>query len=340
MGKIVADIVVDLQYGDSGKGKVAHYLAKTGSYTHVMRYSGGANAGHTIYHEGKKFVTHMIPVGVFFGIPSIISNGCVLNVDGFLAEIEELEDAGIEARKLLKIASNTHIVTDEHLVEDGKDTKVGTTKRGIGPAYRDKHARTGIRAESIPELKEFVFDLHDFLHNSKEDLRILCEGAQGYGLGIDWGDYPYVTSSNPTVASVVLSGIPHNSIGEVWGVIKAYETYVGGQKRGKPFQPDGEVFKKIQNVGNEFGATTGRPRETNWTDSDLVTRGAQNNGITKLVVNKCDILDEVGAWGLVKNGKAVEYKTKNEFDEAILDLASNVGVDKDNVYFSGSPDKI
>jgi len=340
MSKVTADIIVDLQYGDSGKGKVAYHLAKDGSYTHVMRYSGGANAGHTVYHNGKKFVTHIIPVGVFFGITSIISNGCVVNVKGFLEEVQELEDAGLEVRKHIRIASNAHIITDTHLEEEVNESKIGTTKRGIGPAYRDKYARVGVRAEEIPELKEFIIDLHDFFHNSSDGIEVLCEGAQGYGLGVDWGDYPYVTSSNPTVSSVLASGVPRDAIRDVWGVIKAYETYVGGQKRGKPFQPDDPVFKKIQKVGGEFGATTGRSREVNWIDMDLVTRGAQHNGITKLVINKFDILREVGAWGLVKNGEPVTFDTEAEFRGEAEKFARELGLDSESVYFSESPEKI
>ena len=134
-----ADVVVDLQYGDCGKGKVTHHLCKSGEYTHVVRYNGGCNAGHTIYHEGEKFVTHHIPSGVFFGIKSIIGPGCVVNPEQFFKEYNELKDAGLDIEGKIFIAENAHIITHNHLNEDGKDTAIGTTKRGNGPAYRDKY---------------------------------------------------------------------------------------------------------------------------------------------------------------------------------------------------------
>lgn len=333
--KIVSDVVVDLQYGDSGKGKVAYHLAKHGNYTHVMRYNGGANAGHTVYHEGEKFVTHSVPVGVLFGIDSIIGPGCVLNPEGFFEEVKELNDKGIETKGKLFIAKNAHIITEKHLNEDSDEKRIGTTRRGIGPVYQDKHARTGIRAEDVAELKDYVIDVHELVH-SGEAREILGEGAQGFGLDIDWGDYPYVTSSHATTAGAIMSGMPQSSIHDVWGVVKAYETYVGA----KGYQPEGEVFKKIQDVGKEFGATTGRARQTNWLDVDLVTRGARHNSVTKLVINKCDILRDVGAWGLVKDGKTTEFDNEKDFNGAILEMTSSFGLAEEDVYFSESPEKI
>src|SRR6185503_2290329 len=140
------DIIVDLQYGDSGKGKVAHFLCQKKRYTHVIRYNGGGNAGHTIFHKGQKFITHQIPVGVFFGIKSIVGSGCALDPETFFEEIRGLEAGGIKSKGLVFVAKNVHVVTSEHKEEDGKDTKVGTTKRGIGPMYRAKYGRTGVRA--------------------------------------------------------------------------------------------------------------------------------------------------------------------------------------------------
>ena len=134
---MIADVVLGLQYGDEGKGKITHHLCKTGGYTHVVRFNGGCNAGHTIYHKGKKFVTHHIPAGVFFGIKSIIGPGCVVDPKQFFKELEELRDGGVDIDELVFIAENAHIITDEHLEEDGKDTTIRTTRRGNGPAYRE-----------------------------------------------------------------------------------------------------------------------------------------------------------------------------------------------------------
>ena len=204
---MLADVIVDLQYGDCGKGKVASHLCKINDYTHVIRYNGGCNAGHTIYHNGKKLITHHIPCGVLHGIKSIIGPGCVLNVDQFFREIKELEDAGIETDGLIKVASNGHIITDFHLAQDKKDSEIGTTKRGNGPAYRDKYARKGMIALEMPDLSPYIIDMYEEIHNNEEydEIKILFEGAQGFGLDIDWGDYPYVTSSHCTVGGAILN---------------------------------------------------------------------------------------------------------------------------------------
>ena len=214
---MIADVVVGLQYGDEGKGKVTHHLCKTGGYTHVLRFNGGCNAGHTIFHEGRKYVTHHIPAGVFFGIKSIIGNGCVLDPIQFFRELDELESGGIDTSGLIYVAKNCHVITDSHKNEDGKDKKIGTTKRGNGPAYRDKYSRAGMLAKDHPDLKPYLIDLHDEFWNHGE-AKILCEGAQGFGLDIDWGDYPFVTSSHCLTSSVLLNAIPHYAIRDVWGV--------------------------------------------------------------------------------------------------------------------------
>ena len=205
---MLADIVVGLSFGDEGKGKVTHHLLKNGDYTHCIRFNGGCNAGHTIYHEGVKFVTHHIPAGVFFGVRSIIGNGCVVNIDQFNREIQMLHEGGVNTDGLIFIANNAHIITDAHLEEDGKDTTIGTTKRGNGPAYRDKYDRQGTLASEALVGTPYLIDMYRELHETDEDVVILCEGAQGFGLDIDWGDYPYVTSSHCTTAGALLNGIP------------------------------------------------------------------------------------------------------------------------------------
>ena len=164
---MIADVVVDLQYGDCGKGKVTHHLLKSGEYTHCIRYNGGCNAGHTIFHQGSKFVTHHIPAGVFFGVKSIIGPGCVVNLEQFFKELHDLQEAGIETAGMVFIASNAHIITEEHLREDRGDVKIGTTKRGNGPAYRDKYGRTGVRACDVPDLERYVVDVYDELYNRR-----------------------------------------------------------------------------------------------------------------------------------------------------------------------------
>ena len=330
-----ADIVVDLQYGDCGKGKVTHHLAKTRNYTHVLRYNGGCNAGHTIYHEGKKFVTHHIPSGVFFGIKSIIGSGCVVNPTQFFKEIEELEAGGIDTKGLIYIAKNCHVITAKHLEEDGKDTKIGTTKRGNGPAYRDKYARDGFLAQDIPELEPYLIDLVEEFKNPEN--YVLCEGAQGFGLDIDWGDYPFVTSSHCTTAGALLNGIPHWAVNEVWGVMKGYETYVGTKK----FELNNPIFSKIRQLGKEYGATTGRPRQVNWTNINLVQKASRVNGVTHIVVNKMDILDQVKSWHYWKNGKITRCRDKYDFMGHIdKHLKTDPMSTIKKIYYSESPETI
>jgi adenylosuccinate synthase len=334
---MLADVIVDLQYGDCGKGKVANHLCKVNNYTHVVRYNGGCNAGHTIYHEGNKLVTHHIPCGVLHGIRSIIGPGCVLNVDQFFREIEELESAGISTKGLIKVASNVHIITDFHIAQDSKDTEIGTTKRGNGPAYRDKYARKGMVALEMPELAEYIVDMYEELHNNEEfeEVKILFEGAQGFGLDIDWGDYPYVTSSHCTVGSAILNGVPPKAIRDVWGVSKIYETYVGA----KEFQGIDPILDDIREAGQEFGATTGRPRQTNWLDLDLLKKAVNINGVTKLVVNKIDVLEKVKFWKLYEGVNALEFSEGAHMKEHISHFVN--GINKDiEVLFSGNKEVI
>ena len=310
---MIADIVVGLSYGDEGKGKVTHHLLKSGDYTHCLRFNGGCNAGHTIYHKGQKFVTHHIPAGVFFGIKSIIGSGCVVNLEQFYNEIEMLESAGIKTTGLVYIAANAHIIMPRHLAEDTRDTKIGTTKQGNGPAYRDKYNRLGTRACEVPQLIQgsYLIDLYRELHERETEAIILCEGAQGFGLDIDWGDYPYVTSSHCTSAGALLNGIPPAAVRKVYGVSKAYDTYVGA----KEFHGKGRVFDLLQQMGNEFGATTGRPRQCNWLNIRDLKRAIHVNGVTDLIINKVDVLRAVGKWNLRS------YKN----DSIFLQLGTEVG---------------
>jgi len=335
---MIADVVVDLQYGDCGKGKISHALCRMNEYTHVIRYNGGCNAGHTIYHKGKKFVTHHVPCGVFFGIKSIIGPGCVVHVDTLLEEIETLEENGIPARKLLKIASNAHLITDFHRIEDKKDKTIGTTKRGNGPAYRDKYARKGVRALEDPRLQPYIISMYHELYENPEfkKIEILFEGAQGFGLDPDWGDYPYVTSSHCTVGSALLNGVPAKCIRDVWGVAKIYETYVGA----KDFEGPDEVFSEIRELGEEYGSTTGRPRQINWLDFDMLKMAARINGVDKLVFNKMDILEMVDSWCLYDGPNLYEFKSRDDIEMWLtgkLEMEVNESME---VMFSGDKEYI
>ena len=327
------DIIVDLQYGDSGKGKVAHFLCKKKKYTHVIRYNGGGNAGHTIFHNGVKFVTHQVPVGVFFGVKSIIGSGCAVDPEKLLKEIQNLEKNGIKASGKVFVARNAHIVTKAHKEEDGSDKKIGTTKQGIGPMYRDKYGRTGIRAESVKVLKPYLIDLYEEFQKKTKNAVVLGEGAQGFGLDIDWGDYPFVTSSHCTSAGALLNGFPPQSVRDIWGVAKAYETYVGK----KEFEPKNEkIFEKIREFGQEYGATTGRARQCNWLDMQLLEKAARMNGVTKLVINKIDVLNRVKAWKIRDNKKVIAFKGPEPMRAFIRKRLVSTGLKKENIFFSES----
>ena len=332
---MIADVVLGLQHGDEAKGKITHQLCSKGNYTHVIRFNGGCNAGHTIYHEGKKFVTHHIPAGVFYGIPSIIGPGCVVDPDQFFREIEELEAAGIEAESLVSIAKNAHVITKLHKEEDGKDTKIGTTKRGNGPAYRDKYDRKGLRAEDLNCFEDYLVDIYEELY-SKPDVEVLFEGAQGFGLDVDHGDYPYVTSSHCTTAAALLNGVPPQAVRNVWGVAKIYETYVGA----KSFQPDDEIFDTIQEVGEEFGATTGRKRQCNWMNLQDLMKAVRMNGVTDLVFNKMDVLENVGEWKMYNGDNTIDFKDKEHLKSWITSYLSFHSSGVNNIYFSGNKDRI
>jgi len=340
---MIADIIVGLQHGDCGKGKVAHHLCKRGDYTHVVRYNGGCNAGHTIMHEGEKFVTHHIPAGVFFGVKSIIGPGCVVNIEQFFKELDELEGKlGSHVRNLVKIAKNAHVITDKHLKEDSLDVEIGTTKRGNGPAYRDKYNRQGQRAEQVGILAPFLVDIYEELHNSfdddpDEEVTILFEGAQGFGLDIDWGDYPYVTSSHCTTAGALLNGIPPQAVRRVWGVAKIYETYVGNKK----FQPNDVIFDALQSVGQEYGATTGRPRQCNWLNWGALEKAIKINGVTDIIFNKIDVLQQMGTWKIREKDKIYDLDSEEHMKNWIVGkLASLSSSLSNSVCFSGNPNGI
>jgi adenylosuccinate synthase len=298
-----------------------------------VRYNGGNNAGHTIYHDGKKIVTHSIPCGVIHGIKSIIGSGCVVNVKHFFAELKVLQDAGIRTEGLVFIANNAHVITDEHLAEDRQDHDIGTTKRGNGPAYRDKYSRKGVRAQQVAELQPYLIDLHEEFYgqSNRSYCRILFEGAQGFGLDVDWGDYPYVTSSHCTVGGAILNGVPPKYIRNVWGVAKIYETYVGAKK----FQPDEKVFDKIRELGVEYGATTGRPRQCNWLNMRELVKAAQINGCNKIVFNKTDILRQANIWKLYnKDGQLTEFTSEEQMKNYIYNQLEDVARE---IKFSDNP---
>jgi len=327
-----AHVIVDLQAGDTGKGKVANSLLKKGNYTHVIRYNGGGNAGHTIYVEDKMIVTHFIPCGVLHGIKSIIGPGCVVDPFKLNAEIENLESMGFRVRGNLFIDKRVHIITPEHKNEDSTDTIIGTTKTGNGPAYRDKYARVGIRAEKWEGLEDMLIDIYEELHGEKH-VKVLFEGAQGIELDVDWGDYPYVTSSHCTVGGAILNGVPPQKIQKVFGTAKAYRTYVGN----KEFEKSDEKFDKIREIGNEFGSTTGRKRQIDWLNLDDLIKAININGVTDLIINKVDVLKELGQVSFHYNGNLSNFSDFESFRKLVENVIYNKCSSVGDITFSMSP---
>ena len=337
MNTAKVDVLLGLQWGDEGKGKVVDVL--TPQYDVIARFQGGPNAGHTLEFEGETYVLRSIPSGIFQGGKvNIIGNGVVLAPDLFMQEVKELEKSGHNLKDRLKISTKAHLIMPTHRLIDaaqeakkGKN-KVGTTGKGIGPTYTDKISRTGLRVgdildnfkekyeshkaahldqlkalnytdfditeiektwlEGIEFMKNFQFVEGEYAVNNylKEGKSVLCEGAQGTMLDVDFGSYPFVTSSNTICAGACSGlGIGPNKIGDVFGIMKAYCTRVGSG----PFPTElfDEEGKKIRDLGHEYGAVTGRERRCGWIDLVALKYAIMINGVTKLIMMKSDVLD-------------------------------------------------
>lgn len=335
---MAVDILIGLQWGDEGKGKIVDVLAPT--YDIVARFQGGPNAGHTLEFEGTKHVLHQIPSGIFHPhIKNIIGNGVVLDPIVFKNEMQKLTDRGVDAAKNLFISKKAALILPSHRILDRVSEealgsgKIGSTLKGIGPTYQDKIGRVGLRVGDIladdfqerynklverhrktvefygqqlelGEQEQIFFDavsylkslnlvdseymINEALQNGK---RILAEGAQGSLLDVDFGTYPFVTSSTTLVAGACTGlGVAPKHIGEVYGIFKAYCTRVGSG----PFPTEllDEVGEKIRKAGNEFGSTTGRPRRCGWVDLPSLKYSIMLNGVTQLNMMKADVLTE------------------------------------------------
>ena len=335
-GKV--DVLLGLQLGDEGKGKVVDVL--TPRYDVVARFQGGPNAGHTLEFEGEKYVLRSIPSGIFQGGKvNIIGNGVVLAPDLFMGEAKELEKSGHPLKQRLRISKKAHLIMPTHRILDrayeaakGKN-RVGTTGKGIGPTYTDKISRNGLRVgdilcdfdrkyaehkerhmkmlaalgwtdfegfedteklwmEGIEYMKEFEFvdSEHVINHLLRDGKNILCEGAQGTMLDVDFGSYPFVTSSNTICAGACTGlGIGPNKVGNVYGIMKAYCTRVGAG----PFPTElfDETGKRIRDLGHEYGAVTGRERRCGWIDLVQLRYSVMVDGVTELIMMKSDVLD-------------------------------------------------
>lgn len=349
--KDMNDVVIDLQYGDCGKGKVVKCLADRGQYTHCLKFIGGANAGHTIYHNGIKHVGHQVPSVMIKNancapnkeIICVIGPNCYIDIDKLDKELIELEDiAGKSLRPYMKIAFNAHVTMEHHIEQDKANDMSGSTHCGIRPTARDKYDRCGTRVIDIAGEGKIIgcevvdtFEMFNGLDISEQS--ILLEGSQGYWLDINWGKYPYVTSSDTTVASVISSGIAITRLNNIWGVAKIYETYVGSDI----FQPDGDLeLMQLQIEGEEYGATTGRPRQCNWLNLDRLRQAIIMNDVSELIFNKCDILMKVGVFKLYEYNRLCEFENFEEMKLCIKKFISKNIHNKINITFSYSKDSI
>jgi adenylosuccinate synthase len=303
------DICCGLGWGDEAKGKIVAGLANR--YNYVCRWSGGSNAGHTVYIDEKKYKTHLIPCGVFSKVKSIIGPDCVLNLKKFKEEIKYLTDNGFDT-SVVKISPKTHIVTEEHIDEDIKTLKKtqGSTAQGIGPCYSTKYARKGLQAKDVEELKDYMWD---------GELRgkILCEGAQGYWLDINAGKYPYTTSSCTLPYGACSLGFSHQHIRKVYGAIKIYDTRSGFDPLFPESLMDDPELKLLGELGNEYGVTTGRKRIVNWLNLDLLTIATRETGTTHLVISKVDIIEQLNIFKVISDSKIVELKNIDEMRDYI-----------------------
>lgn len=350
----MVNVVLGAFYGDEGKGKIIDYLSKNSNY--AVRFSGGNNAGHTIEVDGKKFAFHLIPSGILNkNVKAILGNGVVIDPKVLIDEINNLKENGYKVDNLY-ISDKAHLILPYHIELDGMleeirgDKKIGTTKRGIGPAYSDKFERSGIRMQDFISkdfknlletnitnkniilkayghkevnfndiykeykeyariLKPYICDTTTMLHKAiKNNEKILCEGAQATLLDIDFGTYPYVTSSNPTIGGAATgTGIGFKYFDEVYGVIKAYSSRVGEG----PYVTEltDEIGDKIRELGHEYGTTTKRPRRCGWLDLVALNYAIMLNGLTALAVNH---LDTIGKLDKVKLCVAYEVDGKRE----------------------------
>ncbi len=349
------DLLLGLQWGDEGKGKIVDVLTK--NYDIIARFQGGPNAGHTLIFDGNKHVLHTIPSGIFHeNSVNIVGNGVVIDPVIFKRELENLAKYNIDFKSKLCISRKAHLILPTHRLLDAASeiikgkSKIGSTLKGIGPTYMDKTGRNGLRVGdlemdnwkekylalskkhlnlidfydvdiefdlkaleneyflAIDTLKTIPFvDSEEYLHQAiKNGKSILAEGAQGSLLDVDFGTYPFVTSSNTTAAGACTGlGIAPNKIGEVLGIFKAYTTRVGsGPFPTELFDEDGKTMSR---VGNEFGATTGRPRRCGWLDLIALKYAVQINGVTQLIMMKGDVLS---GFDTVRACVAYNYKGK------------------------------
>jgi adenylosuccinate synthase len=335
------DIVLGCSFGDEGKGKVVYDLLKKGSYNLCVRFNGSGNAGHTVYEGDIKYVVHQLPVGVLVcNIFNLISSDCLIDIARLKSEIDELQEKGIDIKGRLFVSKACHIITQDCIEYDRENNLIGTTGSGIGPTYSKKMLRIGSRAENyvdqltalgieIVDMRKFWFS--DFVKNNIKD--VLLEGAQGFELDINWTNiYPYCTSSTCTLAGAINTGVPLKSIRNIYGIAKSYDTYVGTYT----FQPEkyNKELNLIGDLGNEYGATTGRRRQCNFLNLSTLMVSLTINNCTQCIINKVDILNNASIFKLYYEDELIDFNSLIEMQSFICDKLSFL---EGGVIFSFNP---
>jgi len=345
------DIVCGLAWGDEAKGKIVSELLAKKKYDWVCRWSGGSNAGHTIYINGKKYTTHIIPAGVFYGIPSYIGPDCYVNLEDLDEEMGYLQENGFNT-DLIRVSNNVIIITNQHKQEDLLKYKKqqGSTGKGIAPCAKDKYGRTGVRINDFIIKNGFRTKyFNPFKHiwcPEKNDTReidvlkgnILCEGAQGFWLDINQGNYPYVTSSTTLPYSACSLGFPPQKIRHIYGAAKIYDTRVGTDPSFPDEMKNDEVLAKIGEVGKEFGSTTGRSRKVWWLNINKLVESINISGCTHIVISKTDVLDIVGVFKLYLDNKVEEFETLDDMKIYISECLNSQCDLLQTIIFSDSPE--
>jgi adenylosuccinate synthase len=321
------DVIVGLQWGDEGKGKISSALAQ--KYDMVCRFNGGPNAGHTVYINDKKYKTHIIPCGIFHNKISIIGPNCVLNLNKFYEEINYLKENEFDI-SLIKVSPKAHIITEEHIDYDINFLRgaLGTTGQGIAPAYADKMLRKGKQAKDFIDKK--------FLWNESLHGKILCEGAQSFWLDINFGNYPFVTSSETLPYSACSLGFSPKLINNIIGVAKIYDTKSGIDPMFPETLFEDSELNSIIEAGREYGTTTGRKRLVNWLNLDKLIFSTKISGCTQLIINKCDILDQVGKFNLYFNNSLKKFNSSFEMQSFIRDTILDAADGFRDIIFSGN----
>lgn len=331
------DICCGLCWGDEGKGKIVSQLAKTGSYDYVARFSGGSNAGHTIYKDGIKYKTNLIPSGIFYGIKSIIGPDCIVNKDEFQKELDYLNKHGFDT-SLIKISPKTHVITNEHIKEDNNTLKKsqGSTGKGIAQCYSDKFKRVGNRVDDDDNICFFK----DYIWDEKLNGNILCEGAQGIWLDINYGNYPFVTSSCTFPFQACSLGFSPKKINKIYGACKIYDTRVGLD----PLFPETLLFdkdlEKIGKEGKEYGVTTGRKRKVNWLNLNKLIESINISGCTDIIMSKVDILERTSIYKLYYDNKLMVFTTIDAMKQYIVTKIKESCELYETITFSSSPETI